>query len=314
MKCWVRDNVSPGRSRRGSRSRGTSPMPGVSDTLPLGVTPEIQQSMETACRVRKASPSTDIISCLCTAIQNSGALHKCLGVLASTDNKKHRLWIPERPECIHLSYSVKAVTLAQMLCLPPPLRKERLKLGVKLASSVMQLHKTQWLGERWSNQDIRFIIPAETHTSISPVIDSPFLHRSFAPPNPPLPENTTPAVIFPCNQSLYSLGIVLIELWHWKDLQIQGSASTGLGTGQDSDARTEYFIASQLAKELHDEAGEIYGEAVRRCIQGLDTRETSLEKDEFKNRVYSEIIRPLEEHLEGFIGKPIGDIFDKGAL
>jgi len=320
MKCWVQDNVKPGRFTRNSRSRSTSRAPETppssavsgSKKVAFALPHEAQQSI-IRCSRRKACPSTNIISCLCTTIRNAGALHECLGVLVSTDNKKHRLWTPERPECIHFLRSAKAVTLAEILCLPPPSTKERLKLGVKLASSVMQLHKTQWLGERWSKQDIRFIISAEPHTSRSPMIENPFLHQSFVPPNPPL-ENTIQASIVPCNQSLYSLGIVLIELWHWKDLQILQSASTGLGTGQDLDARTEYFTASQLAKELHDEAGENYGEAVRRCIQGLDTRETSLEKEEFKNRVYSEIIRPLEENLEIFSGKSIADIFDKGAL
>ena len=325
MKCWVQDNVKPARSTRSSRS--TSPMPMDLDTPPSSVTSGLkkadfalphrtQRNIATGCRARKARPSADIISCLCTAIRDAGAFHECLGVLVSTDNKTHRLWIPERPNCIHFSCSAKTVTLAEILCLPPPSTKERLKLGVKLASSVMQLHKTQWLGEKWSKQDIRFIIPAETRTSRSPMIGNPFLHQSFVPPNAPLPESATQASIVPCNQSLYSLGIVLVELWHWKDLQsLHAGVSAGLGTGQDLDTRTEYFTASKLAKELHDEAGENYGEAVRRCIQGLDTRETSLEEEEFKNKVYSEIIRPLEENLEIFTGKPIADIFDhKGGF
>ena len=323
MKLWAQDSVKPAlaRSTRGSRSRSTSPMPGVPDTPPSCATSSSSRvafslphgTQRSMAAVHKASPSTDIISCLCTAIRNAGALYECLGVLVSTDNKKHRLWIPERPRCIHLSCSTKAMTLAEVLYLPPPSMKERLKLGVKLASSVLQLHKTQWLGERWSKQDIRFIIPAETLTSRNLIIESPFLYQNFVPHAPvtPPPENSIQTSIVPCNPSLYSLGIVLIELWHWKDLQcLQGTVSTSSG----QDARAEFFTAFQLAKELHDEAGKYYGEAVRRCIQGLDTLETSLEKEEFKNKVYSEIVRPLEENLETFLGKPIAAIFDTGAL
>ena len=132
------------------------------------------------------------------------------------------------------------------------------------------------------------------------MIGNPFLQQDFVPPNTPPPENPIQAAsIVPYNLSLYSLGIVLIELWYWKDLRfLKGSLSTGSGT--DQDAQIEFFTAFQFAKDLHDEAGERYGEAVRRCIQGLDTRETCLEKEGFKNKVYSDIVRLLEENLEIF--------------
>ncbi|KAF8417858.1 hypothetical protein EV426DRAFT_352996 [Tirmania nivea] len=324
MKYWLQDNVEPARPTRNFRSRNTSPMPAVPDIPPSSVTSGpnkvaialprgTQRSVATAYKLRKASPSADIISCLCTAIRSAGVLHGCLGVLVSTDNKKHRLWIPERPDYIHLSCSAKAVTLAELLYFPSPSRKERLKLGVKLASSVLQLHKTQWLGERWSKHDIRFIISVETCTSRSPIIENPFLHQYFIPPNTSSTKNSIQLSIVPCNPSLFSLGIVLIELWHWKDLQcLQRSVSTDSSTGWD--ARTEFFTALQLAKELHDEAGENYGEAVRRCIQGLDTRETNLEQEGFKNKVYAEIVRPLEENLAIFTGKSIPEIFGMSAI
>ena len=315
VKCWVSDNL---KSARPTKPRSTGPMPRALDMPPSNVTSgprkvafslphETQQSMVTGCRMRKACPSTDIILCLCTAIRNARALHECLGVLVSTDNTKHRLWIPERSECAHSSHSATIVTLAEILRLPPPSIKERLKLGVKLASSVLQLHETQWLGERWSKQDIKFITPAETRTLTSPMIAAPFIHQNFVLQNTPSLENSIEASIVACNPSLYSLGIVLIELWHWKDLKcLQGSVSTDSG----QDAEREHLAAFHLAKELYDEAGEKYGEAVRRCIQGLDTRETSLEKEEFKNKVYSEIVQPLEDNLEIFSGKSIADIFD----
>lgn len=61
-----------------------------------------------------------------------------------------------------------------------------------------------------------------------------------------------------------------------------------------------YMTALNLIDELYDDAGNKYGDAVRRCIQGLDCRETNLEKEDFKKEVHEKIMGPLKENLETF--------------
>lgn len=81
------------------------------------------------------------------------------------------------------------------------------------------------------------------------------------------------------NRSLFSLGITLIELHYGvhfdalkNDYERQldrNGLIHGIGTFQS---------ATRLATMLYDDAGAYYGNAVSRCIKGLESRYTSLEK------------------------------------
>jgi len=318
---WVQEKTG---GSRGWKSRSASPMPGSTHTIqqrdtknPRKVTFGLPDaSRDPPCptpsnRIQQGILADNIIQCLCTSICNATEADACLGVLVSRDDRKHRVWIPRR---LCVTANCKFLTLAEMLSLPhEPLKLERLKLGVKLASSVMQLHTTEWLGESWSKEDIKFFLQLELDERRKSVIDYPFLHQNFLQPNTAdsPSQDAVEASLIPCNQRLYSLGIVLIELWHWKGFEcLRRVALPGPGITDNGDGSgNEYFAALRLAKQLYQDAGASYGEAVRRCIQGLDTSETSLENDEFKDKVYSEIVRPLETNLETFSGKRIAEIF-----
>ena len=73
----------------------------------------------------------------------------------------------------------------------------------------------------------------------------------------------------------------------------------------------KYVKAQMLMDQLYDDAGDFYGDIVRRCIIGLDHKETQLENEAFKNEVYLKILQPLEKHLELFCNEPIAKIFEK---
>ena len=176
----------------------------------------------------------------------------------------------------------------------------------------MQLHKTEWLRERWSKADI-FIIQESfpSPQSAAPILEKPLVHRTF------VSDNTTPELLVEsrlirCNQSLFSLGIILIELWFWKSMESwqaqDGSAQVGGGM---TPSTVEYLTAVRVIEELYGDAGEDYCDVVRRCITGLDHRETRLEIDEFKNEVYLKVVQPLEEHLQVFWKESLVEIFEK---
>ena len=82
------------------------------------------------------------------------------------------------------------------------------------------------------------------------------------------------------------------------------------GPGATSDT-ARYVTAQGLIDRLYGDAGDEYGDIVRRCITGLDHKETKLENDAFKNEVYLKVLQPLEKHLELFFKEPLGKIFEK---
>ena len=198
----------------------------------------------------------------------------------SRNVRRHRVWVPEQP--LPIPKLGRAITLASMLRdLNPeaaPVLEERLKLGVRLASSVLQLHDTEWLNERWNKHEIWFI---QEDPCRDPVLKYPLVRRAFLPGDKSTSTNPVEAMIGPCNASLFSLGIALIELWHWKSLEAKDIGE-----------------AWKYLSELKGKAPASFSDAVRRCFSDLDHNEAQLDLDDFKNTVYSKIVLPLEDTLK----------------
>ncbi|RPB29196.1 hypothetical protein L211DRAFT_817538 [Terfezia boudieri ATCC MYA-4762] len=274
---------------------------------------QIQLDTEDTQREETTFTSTDdTIHCLCSAIHQAPEIHTCLGLLVGDGKMKHRVWIPRHaaPKSTPGIKPAQKVSLGEMLSTwPKPSQKERLKLSVILASSVLQLHETEWLKERWTKQDIFFIRePLGTGTRQNVNLNHPVVHQAFITPAPPAPQHPAEFLLVRCNKSLVCLGIVLIELCYWKDLH---SLQNGNAGNRVADASAEYSIAARMIDHLYNEAGFNYGESVRRCITGLDLRETQLECDEFKKEAYHKIVHPLEVDLVKFYGTSLAAIFQK---
>ena len=247
-----------------------------------------------------------IIECLCSTIRNTTEMCACVGVLVG-NNSKHQVWAPRAP----LATPARVVSLAELLSLPEPPKRERLKLGVKLASSVLQFHRTEWLQERWGKQDI-YLVQGDICQSSSPSLKTPVVRQAFTP-DPPVSEVSIESHVIRCNLSLFSLGIVLIELWFWKSVesfQPDGmQASCGAPWVTSDTAR--FLTAQRLIDKLYEDAGDNYGDIVRRCILGLDHKETRLENDGFKNEVYLKVLQPLAQYLGQFCDEPYEEIFER---
>lgn len=168
---------------------------------------------------------------------------------------------------------------------------------------LMQLHSTGWLGQKWGKSDIFFM------KSNGPTHRNPFVRRSFGSSNTSNPYNdsrtssisgTELGVVHRVDPSLFSLGIVLIELFFWKPIEVlaielRGQAEAGVDS-LDVDADLE--TAKRYIGEIIAKAGFDYGLAVSRCIIGLELANESLEDNNFKNEVHANIVCPLEKHAE----------------
>ena len=233
-------------------------------------------------------------------------MHTCVGTLVSNDSK-HRVWAPRAP--LAMLTSARVVSLAELLSLPKPLWRERLKLGMRLASSVLQLYKTEWLQERWGKQDIYLIQGASQ--SRSPSLETPVVCQAF-PPEPSVFKASIRSHITRCNLSLFSLGIVLIELWFWRGIEsFEDKSQPYYSSSEETSDTARYHTAQRLIDELYGDVGVNYGDVVRRCIIGLDHKEIQLENDGFKNEAYLKVLQPLREDLERFCNETLAQIFEK---
>jgi hypothetical protein len=249
---------------------------------------------------------------ICTAVKKAASCSAdCLGFVA--DDEKgfwHRIWptkkVPSRfflPEPISL----------EALLFPGSIEdRDRLELGVKLASAVMQLHTTHWLKESWGIKDIFFLQkkPKKQKTltgtiveTSEPNLEMPFVRGAEQQVVHPLEQSDetpgTPALM-EYDKSLFSLGIVLIELYFERPLQ-DLRADRNQCQGEDADFHT----AQQHIGDLFRRAGPNYGLAVSYCINGgklgaglANASKHVLDDVNFKNAVHENVVCLLQKNLE----------------
>jgi hypothetical protein len=240
-------------------------------------------------------PIQDLCSAICTLQKPDRDV--CLSLLASEYAKlKYGLLITplKDPPCNPESWSVSS--LRSVLKEKKFTRHDRLRLAITLASSVLQLHETPWLEENWGKDNIFFV-----EKSGKTMYEHPFVSRHFnttALP-PPIPITASMSRIIR-NQTLYALGVSLIELWYGKALHELHKLEDGDLTGDvRKDLMTEWNTAARLVDELYQEAGQKYSDAVRRCIRcDFDRRASSLEDAAFQKAVYQGVVSQLKENFD----------------
>ncbi|KAF8539020.1 hypothetical protein BDD12DRAFT_925468 [Trichophaea hybrida] len=239
----------------------------------------------------------DIIRDLCTAIKLAAigcSEAICIGVLDECDGLRHRIW-QSKPWIPLSTYLQEIVSLEEILKAQCLEKKDRLRLGVQLASAVMQLHQSEWLCEIWGTKDIFFLQKQLKATNgqgfLVPMADKPFVRRMFPPQHVSSTSESYPLTnLIACDKSLFSLGIVLVELWFGECIEnLQGSHSAAF------DNSAAYETAQDKIGKIMREAGEAYGLAVSRC---LGTMQGSLDDIAFKNKAHSEIVCLLEKNYE----------------
>lgn len=153
------------------------------------------------------------VSNICATITAPISSWEWLGSITSKRGRQHRIRAIDHQQRLPNFKSIDTVSLAQVLHDKAFRQEHRSRLGLKLASSVMQLHTTEWMTDYWNKSDIYFLRSLDMTVDF----DSPLIRRSFgtrgidlASMSESLPKLYLNASI-PC---LFSLGVVLLELWY----------------------------------------------------------------------------------------------------
>ncbi|ORY13201.1 hypothetical protein BCR34DRAFT_623972 [Clohesyomyces aquaticus] len=262
-----------------------------------------QTQTQTRTQTTIASATYEQIQDLCKSMANLKQPHRelCIGYLVDSLKRKHGIYVLEPPAAYHqpqpqseppwATYSLKETQL------------DKLRIAVDLASSVLQLYKTPWLEERMAHDSIFFI-----HRPGVSLYDHPYVCRKFAPQIGSSGTSTSSVTTAPCrvirNQTLFTLGLLLIELWYGKcieelcepcDLMCQGTPGV------------EWCTAERLVEnDIEFEAGICYSEAVRRCIRcDFDRKDLDLNEESFQEVVYDRVVASLERTLQQFTGNSL---------
>lgn len=163
-----------------------------------------------------------------------------------------------------------------------------LELGVLLALEAIPLHGTIWKKENWGKYDIFFLQTRHRFISRDVLLEKPLVRRienSVHQSDPNLSESRPKSKDF-----LVSLGIVLVELFY-------GMSFDKIFRGIQSGMMT-LSNCSWVCDKVSPNAGQMYGDEVRRCIMGIDHANPRFGNREFRDMVDREIIEPPVKNLE----------------
>jgi len=193
-------------------------------------------------------------------------------------------------------------------------RADRLELALTISSSILQLHHTPWLlSERLTKQDIQLHThslksihesnPQRNHQRQHAFVSSTFGSRSIGATTA-RPSTALPFPSIPRNPTLFALSILLIELCLGHPFEsLRNPTLDPLDANGKPNILTDISAADRLLEDVYREAGNRYGDAVRRCVHcDFNQRKTTLEDDEFKQAVYEGVLVPLREVVKDFEG------------
>jgi len=264
--------------------------------------------MSTKCCNLEMGPITDI----CTATRNLKDLKREIGFLTDEDTGRERHDVYFVDEKVRTEMAAKSLEylLAASQQRTPGLslsRRDRLYIAVTLASSVLQLDGTFWLKRQWRSADIVFLPMEEDPSLARPRMDYSHPYVTWRVLLNDTNTNLMSGVEDPAyprqirNESLFALGVTLIELSLKRNLSEMRIAEDGL-----LEVTANFNTATRLIDDVYNESGTRYGDVVQRCLtcpfnlQNL--RDFGLDNEELQEAVFNHILTPLRQDLEVFKG------------
>ncbi|GIZ38795.1 hypothetical protein CKM354_000219600 [Cercospora kikuchii] len=247
------------------------------------------------------APASSSISAgsLCTALKTRAKSAHHLITLHGGQDWQHRIDLMHR---FGVSSSTAIVNLRDALKHGLD-RKVRLALAVKLASSTLQLQTTSWMSYSWNSSEIYLLKEGQAQSQMGHA----FVSAAFPARGSKAPVRRDPFSRETRNAGIFALGIALIELCYGKTLEDLRPKPDGTPMS----VADIIAAARSLSEQIYLEAGEEYGDAVRRCIYcEFDQRYTDLDRPEMIDAVHREVCEPLEATLYAFCGGKIGNLVD----
>lgn len=239
-------------------------------------------------------------------VQSSGVIvdHISQTTKTYTVYRAHPVYIPASDESIRVHpralISLRQV-LQQKLHIP---YRDRLQLAATISSSVLQLYGSPWLYRSISSRDIYFMKAYHDY----PLWDHPLVMKQNTYRDVDIAEGTpNPGHAF-CNPTLFSLGVLLIEIILGKPFDsvrttdeslVRDPDDNSLRTLEESSAATflaDYITAQRLVDQNIPSSN--YSTAVMRLIGGNTKLDPSgLESEDFCQEIYSGVVALLEKDL-----------------
>ncbi|KAK8171503.1 hypothetical protein BKA80DRAFT_213218 [Phyllosticta citrichinensis] len=228
------------------------------------------------------------ISDLCNALNEFKQSHQkiCVGYMLDEHEgkRKYGLFLPRSTAMQQKPHSFVSLrdVLANGHAASGFNLRAKVNLAVAVANSMIGLHDTPWLDSFWGENDIVFLKCAD-----KPEFDSPYIWKKNAHVSSNGDANPAWTPYSPRNKALYSLGILLTEIY--LGTSFEQVLEQNLRNGDISEA------LERIIDQVSDAAGDECGDAVRRCIFCLfDCRRIDFEGEDFCRMFYTQVVSCLE--------------------
>jgi len=223
------------------------------------------------------------------------AVH-CIGYLLQ-EECRHYIYIPERR--LTSDQPRNTITLYNLLSNKGQLgahytfgsaATDRYELALLLASSLLQLHATSWLGDWWSTDDIH-ILPRNSSMSFK---DCTFVMQNF--PSSVVAKGsqrnqTTTRQMVIRNEAMFRLGATLVELSTVATLEAQEEVDDHRITEE----LTDFNTAERLSKAVALNNALEWNAVVDRCLRCGFHAPPDFTRKEFRAEFYQCVVGPLEK-------------------
>ena len=247
----------------------------------------------------------ELIADICSTLCANQKSDQAIGFLVDEENDKHKHYLYRANTAV--GPEVRSKSLGDLLShsgrgshSAPLSRNNRLQIAVTLASSILQLHGTSWLEPQWSSKDILF--HEKNNQTDNPSCACPYIARKIYVTNDNAADPVDSLSLRDCVpriEALYALGLTLIELCFGKTLAEMQAPEDG----RSNESMTKMATAYRLSDSVYYEMGASYGDAVRRCLyQPFDMRDMSLDNEDLQQKVFDEIVTPLNNDWLNFNG------------
>ena len=173
--------------------------------------------------------------------------------------------------------------------------RDKYRLALVLANTVLQVAETPWLKDKWGLSDV-YLIGGKSGKDTSFAIE-PYLSRKVAV-NASGPQDKVTFQNWVQNEMVFALGVVMIELSFGNALSHHTTRSDLDNQGNEYKF-TQWLIANRLVRELEHREPSKYAHAANRCIGGrFDAMNPSLDDPIFQQQFYQGVVSPLRELYE----------------
>lgn len=156
---------------------------------------------------------------------------------------------------------------------------------------VVRLHPTPWLHSSWAKKDILFLYDVKDNSEIC--IEKPYISRLLSKTNSStasLAQNDTGF-----QEGIRSLGIMLLELCFNKAIESHELCSNINSTDQRIMQVLLYGIASDWARQVADETGHGYSDAIQWCLHyRLERMPDDSKYENWRDDMIAKVIEPLK--------------------